>query len=293
MTETRFEVAVEGGALSVLHIPRDNAPRLFFAHANGFNAATYRQFLKPLSQHFEIIAPDTRGHGLSQMPLDMDGLGDWFVFGRDLATVGEALDKRPTFFVGHSMGAVCGLLAAGLFDLQIDGIALIEPVFMPSWFYAVPHIPGGAYIYKFNPMSAGAKRRREYWDSREDVLERYRGKRLFADWAPGVLEDYLETGTLDAEDQVRLACSPLWEAAIFAAQGHNPWTALRKLDHSVPILRSTAKGSTVYPVWRLQRQSNVRLETTNAGHLAPMEEPQACADWVLAQAADLIARDRD
>ncbi|MBR9826969.1 MAG: hypothetical protein GYB36_14400, partial [Alphaproteobacteria bacterium] len=159
--------------------------------------------------------------------------------------------------------------------------------FMPSWFYAVPHIPGGAYIYQFNPMSSGARKRREYWDSREEIFERYQGKRLFKHWASGVLKDYLETGALEAGDGVRLACSPHWEAAIFAAQGHNPWTALRQLDFTVSMLRSSRRGSTVYPVWRLKRH-NVDLDVTDAGHLAPMERPHECAQWIIDQFADFI-----
>lgn len=284
MPETRFEVDVDGGRLSVLHMPRPKAPRLLLAHANGFNATSYRQFLSPLASHFEIIAPDTRGHGLSQIPLDPKALRDWHIFAMDLATLASRLEPRPTFFVGHSMGAICGLLSAAFHGFDLQGLAMIEPVFMPSWFYTVPHLPGGAWAYQFNPMSNAARSRREYWDNRDQVYARYKDKRLFAHWAEGALADYLETGLIDEDTGVRLACHPDWEAAIFASHAHNPWAALRALPYEVPVLKSARKGSTVYPVWRLKRH-RVKLDETTAGHLAPMEDPIACANWVMDQFA--------
>lgn len=283
----RTSISVDGGELSYLFSPRPTAPRLILGHANGFNAGTYRQFLERLAPHFEILAPDLRGHGHSQLPADPAALQDWHVFARDLARLGEDDASRPTIFLGHSMGSVCGLLAAAWHGLRVDGFALIEPVFMPSWFYAVPHIPGGRWAYQFNPMSSAARSRRAVWDSRAEVLDSYREKKLFAHWQPGVLEDYLESGLVAEGDGLRLACRPEWEAAIFASHGHNPWTALRRLEAPVRILRSSRKGSTVYPVWRLNRLG-LPMYTTSAGHLAPMEDPEGCADWVMAQAASFL-----
>ena len=159
-------------------------------------------------------------------------------------------------------------------------MAFIEPVFMPTGFYAIPHIPGGAYLYQFNPMSSGARRRRRDWDSREQVTDRYRGKALFSDWAPGVLEDYLESGLSANENGVRLSCDPAWEAAIFAAQGHDPWTALKQLPRHPAILKAGKPGSTVYADWRLRRRG-MNIEVMEAaGHLAPMSHPAESARWL-------------
>lgn len=287
MVWERTAVAVEDGNLSVLIARRPAAPRLILGHANGFNAGTYRQFLAPLTETFEIIAPDLRGHGLSEVPAAPDSLRDWQVFGRDLARAGDDGSERPTLFVGHSMGSVCGLLAAAWHGLRVDRFALIEPIFMPSWFYLVPHIPGGAWAYRFNPMSTAARRRRSVWDSRSQAISHYREKSLFERWQPGILEDYLDSGVIEQEGSARLSCAPDWEAAIFASHGHNPWSALREIRAPLSILKSVRKGSTVYPVWRLQRQG-LDPDLTQAGHLAPMEDPAGCAEWVLAQASDLL-----
>lgn len=283
----RKSLEVEGGQLSVMHAERPAAPRLVLGHANGFNASTYRQFLSYLSDDFEILAPDLRGHGLSQAPAEPGQLRDWHIFARDLARLTASEPDRQTIFVGHSMGSICGLLAAASHGMRVDQFALIEPVFMPSWFYAIPHIPGGAWAYQFNPMSKSARERRARWESRNQVLQSYRDKKLFAHWTAGALEDYLETGLMDSGGETVLACAPEWEAAIFASHAHNPWSALRQIDVPVSLLKSSRRGSTVYPVWRLRRYG-LTPDATQAGHLAPMEDPQGCAQWVLAQASTLL-----
>ncbi len=287
MALERKRVEVDDGDLSVLIARRPSAPRLIFGHANGFNAGTYRLFLSELADQFEIIAPDLRGHGLSQVPVEPGNLRDWQVFGRDLALACHDSSTRPTLFVGHSMGSVCGLLAAAWHGLRVDRFALIEPIFMPSWFYAIPHIPGGAWAYRYNPMSTAARKRRSLWGSRSEAIAHYKEKPLFERWQPGVLEDYLDTGVIEHDESASLACAPEWEAAIFASHGHNPWSALRELHAPVSILKSVRRGSTVYPVWRLRRHG-LDPDLTQASHLAPMEDPIGCADWVRAQAADLL-----
>ncbi|WP_300529849.1 alpha/beta hydrolase [Maricaulis sp.] len=276
----RIELDVGEAKLSTLIWRKPGAVRLLFAHANGFNAGTYQQMLEPLADEFEVVALDARGHGRTTLPADPARLPDWHVFARDLVAWQNALEPRRSVFAGHSMGSVCGLLAAARFGLEVEAMAFIEPVFMPTGFYAIPHIPGGAYLYQFNPMSSGARRRRRDWDSREQVTERYRGKRLFADWAPGVLEAYLDTGLKETDAGVQLSCDPAWEAAIFAAQGHDPWTALKRLPKRPAVLMAGLPGSTVYADWRLRRLG-IKIDTMDeAGHLAPMSHPAQCADWL-------------
>lgn len=277
----RIWIEVEGGRLSALRWPNAGAPHLVFSHANGFNAQTYRQMLDRLSRHFEITAPDTRGQGLSEAPVDPAQLRDWYIYAADLARVAASLDDRPIFLAGHSMGACCALLAAAFHGLDYERAAFIEPIFMPTGFYAIPRIPGGPWAYQFNPMSSVAKRRRAIWESREEITANYRGKRLFADWAPGVLEDYLATGLVPEGDKFRLACTPRLEAANFASHGHDPWAALSITGPEIPMLKAGKPGSTVYTEWRLRRRG-VPLETADdLGHLAPMTHPERCADWFL------------
>ena len=270
---------VDGGRVSALRWDNPGAPQLVFAHANGFNAQTYRQMLTRLSKDFEVTAPDTRGQGLSEAPIEPSNLRDWHIYASDLSRICHQLDDRPRYLAGHSMGACCALLAAAFHNARPVRMAFIEPIFMPTGFYAIPHIPGGAYLYRFNPMSSAAKRRRSLWPDRDEAKASYRNKRLFSDWAPGVLDDYLETGLVPRGDQFELACSKELEAANFASHGHDPWAALNRVGPDIPMLQAGLPGSTVYTAWRLRRRGVPLERAADLGHLAPMTHPERCADW--------------
>ena len=57
------------GELSVMDFGDEKRPvDLVFVHANGFNAATYRSLLAPLSGSLRILAPDLHGHGRTRLP---------------------------------------------------------------------------------------------------------------------------------------------------------------------------------------------------------------------------------
>lgn len=284
----RIECGVEGGALSVLHFPNPDAPVLVFAHANGFNAGTYRQLLEPLAGHFEIFAPDLRGHGLSTAPTVPQTHRNWHTYARDLAAVAKRAGERPLLLAGHSMGAVAGVLAAGEHGLAARRLALIEPVIMPGFFYGLARMPFGNALMRRSPLYKGAISRRADWPDRDAAARRYRRKTLFADWQEGVIEDYLETGLIERDDGLTLSCAPAWEAANFASHAHDVWAAVRRLDMPRAVLKGAGRDSTVR-VSSALRQRGFDVDTLHdTGHLAPQAKPQACADWLLDQAADLL-----
>jgi len=89
-----------------------STPLLIFSHANGFNASTYRSLLSPLAGEFRIIAWDMRGHGLTTLPLNKNGVRGWQIFRDDLLRFIERLEIRPSVLAGHSLGATSTALAA-------------------------------------------------------------------------------------------------------------------------------------------------------------------------------------
>src|SRR4051812_28028989 len=94
-----------------------------FLHANGFNAATYRSVLAPLSLSMRILACDLRGHGASRLPADPAPRRTWNVFRDDLLALMEALDAPPLVLAGHSMGAVAALMAAERAPARVRNLA--------------------------------------------------------------------------------------------------------------------------------------------------------------------------
>jgi pimeloyl-ACP methyl ester carboxylesterase len=126
------------------------------------------------------------------------------------------------------------------------------------------------------PIAQGAMRRRNTFDSREAAFNAYKGRGAFKTWPDAVVADYVAGGFVDLPDgKVALACAPEWEASSFAAQGHNPWAALRRVKAPVRILKaekgSTCRGS----VGELKRRKkDLRIETVpGSTHFLPMERP--------------------
>jgi pimeloyl-ACP methyl ester carboxylesterase len=101
-----------------------DGPDVLLLHGGGDNLETWREFAPVLRHDFHIWAYDARGHGRCQAP-DVASV-DAMV--QDVVDVATLLD-RP-IVVGHSMGGVNALLAAGRTD-HIRGVVALDGV--PRW----------------------------------------------------------------------------------------------------------------------------------------------------------------
>ncbi len=274
----RATINLSDGEMALLTWPRPGAPRLVFAHANGFCASAYRQMLGALADRFDIVAPDLRGHGRSTLPADPHHHRSWNIYARDLVALNAALDRPADLAVGHSMGGTCWVLAAALMEAP-PPLVLIDPAMLPGMGYRLFRSPLRPAIARHVPIAKQARRRTKYWPDRAAALGRYTGKSPFSRWAPGVLEDYLLDGLTRAGDGVRLSCEPDWEAANFEAHGHDLPRAGRKVAPLIRLAKSE-HGSVAMYAASLARKG-ARVETLEgSGHLAPMEEPARIAAWI-------------
>jgi pimeloyl-ACP methyl ester carboxylesterase len=96
----------------------------------GGTGALWRPIAAGLEEEFEVLAPDQRGHGKSQIqqipggrslpsytPLD---------YGQDVIETLDALQFHPTWIVGHSMGVRTAVAAAHLRPEWTQGLVLID-----------------------------------------------------------------------------------------------------------------------------------------------------------------------
>ena len=60
---------------------------------------------------------------------------------------------------------------------------------------------------------------------------------IFAAWPEQIVRDYIDGGTVDFLDgkQVRLACTPGWEAANYRAGAPNLWKQIGELRDGEPV----------------------------------------------------------
>lgn len=242
---------------------------LVFVHANGFNARTYLELLRPLAEAGRrILAPDLRGHGRTTLDTDTTGRRGWGDHAEDLAALLDAVDAPPLVLAGHSMGGTSSLLAAERRPDRVSGLMLFDPVILGRAAALAFRLPWFRRFPERLPLVAGALRRRRRFDDRDQAFATYRGRGAFRDWPDAMLQDYLADGlTEDAlEGGLVLTCAPEWEASNYAAQGHDPWRALARLGGRVRILRAET-GSTCHA----GPDRRWRVETVAGGsHFFPM-----------------------
>ena len=267
------------GELNVLDFGDAKRPvDLIFVHANGFNARTYRSLLAPLSGTLRIWAPDLRGHGRTTLPADPNGRRGWADHRDDLVALLDALDGPPTVLAGHSMGATTALLAAAERPERVSRLVLLDPVIWRRWVVTALHLPLVDRMASHIPLVKSALRRRAVFDSREQAMAAYSGRGAFRGWPEIMLADYLADGLIETEAGLTLACPPEWEASNYAAQSHDPWRALERLDRPVRILKGEA-GSTCHVPERPRGLSHVTVETVHGGtHFFPMLKPEVARD---------------
>jgi pimeloyl-ACP methyl ester carboxylesterase len=298
VTPARRELALDDGAISFLEWKNaTGGPALHFAHANGFNAMTYRHLLGPLAGRFHIRAWDARGHGFTSLPANPADHRNWYLFRDDLIRFVEnfaAETGGPVLLGGHSMGGATSLMVAAERPDLVRGLVLVDPVMVPRSarlmmrLYNLSGRKGG-------PMSLaeGADRRRAVFPSREMMLAAYKGRGAFRTWPDEMIADYIEGGTRPRDDgQIEITCAPAWEAANFRAQGHDIWKAVEKLKTPLTLIYagigSTCRAPAPYLLGQRDPQATL-LRLGQATHFLPMEYPDIVRREALALDARLSA----
>ena len=286
----RIHFDLPGGRLSALRFgDPDAAPRLVLCHANGFNAQSYRALIEPLG--VPALALDLRGHGRTELPTDVPSLNNWQIFADDIAAVFDRAVDEPVVLAGHSYGAVSGILALPQISGKVAGYVGFDPVLVPWLFRQIARTPAGrAYMKKRIPIARKAGQRKSTFESVDAAFERYQGRGAFKGVPDAILRDYLEGGTVQHGDGVRLACDPLWEQAIFTAQAHDLFRNIPLLPDNSRIVFAGARGRVSTKAQRAsiqRKQPAISVEyQPDFNHLFPMQQPEF-ATGVL---RDVIAR---
>ena len=191
-------------------------PDLLLAHATGFCAEVFSPLARVLGDRHHCWGLDLRGHGRSDRP--GDGNFAWSGFATDvLAVIGHLGLHRPRAF-GHSCGGASALLAEEAAPGSFSSLYCFEPVVFPETAGGI-----GAVLAEDNPLSNGARRRRDTFPSAEDAFVNFASKPPFSDLDPEVLRCYVEAGfepvpAAEGGDgrSIRLLCRREDEAEIYA-----------------------------------------------------------------------------
>jgi len=302
-TPIEASIAVNGVSLTYFEWGR-GAPGdpLLLVHATGFHARCWDQVVARLGER-RIIALDQRGHGRS----DLVARIRWQEFGRDVAEVVRRLDLHDVVGVGHSAGGHAMVEAAAREPGRFRRLVLIDPTIMaPDHYVACGSDGDGAWIEVAGNPHPAAKRRR-YFASIDEMIDRLRERPSFATFTPQALRDYCTWGLVphaerdDVESVAadagsaafELACSPEIEGAIYTGALGNPAihdharavtvpvTLLRAMEPPTLADLADFRYSPTWPALASRFQNARDVARPDRTHFMPMEDPALVAATIL------------
>lgn len=257
---------------------RGKHPTLLFAHATGFHARIWDKIVASLGDYHSICI-DQRGHGRSEKKV----IQHWDDVIKDTVELTEQLDLKDAVGIGHSMGAHVLMGAAAEVPGRFARIVAIDPVIMSPEVYRNEE----AHVFDGLDQHPTAKRRNEF-DSPEEMAERLSGKGSYGLFDPDILMDYCRYGLLPNPKGrgYVLACPPEVEASVYMASRSNHFIheAIRKLEIPVLILRAKEpdpdrdlmdfSSSPTWPGLVNELPQGRDIHFADKTHFLPMEIPE-------------------
>lgn len=257
---------------------------LSFSPANGFVPACYLPMLRPLMQDNRVISVPPRALWGSEIAPEPKPYHSWESIADDLLAAYQQFGIGKHITIGHSIGGIATVLAALKQPEYFRAIILLDPTILSreicEWMRQA--IASGQAAH--SPLAEGAKRRRNQFESVEDVYQRFKGKSVFADWDDEVLRLYAEFGTIANPDGSRsLAWPPEWEAFYFSTYYADIWRELPKLNAlDIPLLIIGGGASDTYTPDVAKEVAQLLPKATHSsiaghGHLFPQSAPGEAA----------------
>jgi pimeloyl-ACP methyl ester carboxylesterase len=268
--------STDGVVLALWDLGGDGPP-LLLAHATMFCGHLWGPIVRRLAD-FHCYALDFRAHGHSRTPKGADLT--WPSMAQDVLAVIDHLGLAGVRAAGHSMGAACLLLA----EMARPG------TFARLWCYDPVVRPADALVDGAGPgttLSAGARRRRAVFPSRQAAYENFATKPPLDTAQPEALEAYVTWGFEELPDgTVRLRCAPEREAEIYDHGGDHG--AFERLDEvACPVTIAHGYPEPERPsMWAPQVVSRLpqgrEVAFPELSHFGPLEDPAAMAESITA-----------
>ena len=257
---------------------------VLLAHPTGFHGRVWAPVAAGLvAAGRRVWSFDYRGHGDSDP--SPDATYRWEEFAADVLAVthhlGLAGDPR-LLAAGHSKGGASLLWGARHETGVYPRIWAFEPIIMP--------VEVAGAINGDNPLSAGARRRRAQWTSRDEARRSYASKPPLAVLTPGALDAYVDYGMRDLPDgTVELKCRPEHEATIYA-MGASLGLYAELTGVACPVLvacgETTDAITPAFAAKIVEQLPDATLEVwSGRGHFGPLEDPEQAVTSMLRFAA--------
>jgi pimeloyl-ACP methyl ester carboxylesterase len=270
---------------SLLELGGDSSkPLLTIAPANGFVPQTYLPMLRSFMQDYHILSVPPRALWGDEPAPEPSPSYSWESIADDLLAAYQKFSLSELVAIGHSFGGIATALAALKQPSTFKAIILLDPTILsrPICEWMRQAIASGQAAH--SPLAEGAKRRRNQFESVEDVYQRFKGKSIFADWDDEALRLYAEFGTVAHDDSSRrLSWPPEWEAFYFSNYYADIWREVPKLNElNIPMLFIGGGASDTYVPDVAQEVAQLLPKATHAsiaghGHLFPQAAPHETA----------------
>ncbi len=265
-----------------------DAPIMHLALANGFVPQTYLPLLRHFNDNYRLLSLVPRALWGDGTPPPPTGGAAWLVYGHDILAGMQTFQLDKVLAIGHSFGGVASILAALHKPDAFRGLILLDPTILaPRICEAMRQARDKNQIITAHPLAEKARRRRRVFESANAAFERFRQKKVFAQWSDETLRLYVDYGTVARNDGQRmLTWSPAWEAYYYSTPYIDIWERLPELDAlTLPKLIITGEHSDIYTPESLQKMRDLVPSATyhvveGHGHLFPQSAPQMTADLI-------------
>ena len=251
--------------------------RLVFAHANGFTGASYRSFLAPLSEQFDVQPLERLAHHPDYPVSD-----NWPALRDELVAYLQQSNTTPIIGVGHSMGGVLMLMAAEAVPEAFSCVIVLDPPLMVGIdALALRAAKRLGFVDRVTPAGRSLGRQRK-WPDREAMSQYLRRRSLFQGFTEDALLDYIEGATqLHDDGSAELVFDPAVEVAVFRHLPDHLHGLTQRLP--VPLVLVAGEESDLLTPARRRRlaRHGVRIEQVPGGHMFPMEYPQQAREALL------------
>lgn len=110
-----------------LRLAGDHGPIILFAHGYGCDSSMWRLIAPAFQASYRTALFDHVGSGRSQAPYDMARYATLDGYAEDVLAICRALGPEPIIFVGHSVSAMIGVLAAVREPERFSHLVLVGP----------------------------------------------------------------------------------------------------------------------------------------------------------------------
>tara|TARA_B100000700_G_scaffold322204_1_gene423151 strand:- start:383 stop:1246 length:864 start_codon:yes stop_codon:yes gene_type:complete len=252
---------------------------LIFLHANAFPPNCYIPLFRELGNKFNIICPHFRplwaNSGSPEILLDWSPLKD------DMIKFLEKYGLENYNLLGHSLGGHIAFRIAIENPKLVNNAILMDPIIFPRLqMFIWKIIQWTQFGVKLHPMIQSSKNQKMIHDSIEELLNKYRTKKIFKKINDKNLE-YLISGLTKktADGRIKIAFPKDWELRIYQAGGGSDkyiWRNVKNLKRNILLIHA---GKTHAPdlkiVNKIKNKSNFidSKYLADNSHFFPFEMP--------------------